>query len=136
MNSISLWFTAAGASLMLISLVVGKFSTAGWTGYPPYSGIEYSPAVGTDYWIWALLISGVGSTLTGINFVTAIVKRRAPDPEHLGARIGITSVLHTWGSAMTHHPHVHMIVPGGGRERRGLFPLFVEADEGQAGALP
>ena len=38
----------------------------------------------------------------------------AADPEHLGARIGITAVLHTWGSTMTHHPHVHMIVPGGG----------------------
>ena len=38
----------------------------------------------------------------------------AADPKHLGARIGITAVLHTWGSAMTHHPHVHMIVPGGG----------------------
>ena len=38
----------------------------------------------------------------------------AADPRHLGARIGITSVLHTWGSALTHHPHVHMIVPGGG----------------------
>ena len=38
----------------------------------------------------------------------------AADPRHLGARIGITAVLHTWGSAMTHHPHIHMIVPGGG----------------------
>jgi hypothetical protein len=38
----------------------------------------------------------------------------AADPKHLGAKIGITAVLHTWGSAMTHHPHVHMIVPGGG----------------------
>jgi hypothetical protein len=38
----------------------------------------------------------------------------AADPKHLGARIGTTAVLHTWGSAMTHHPHVHMIVPGGG----------------------
>jgi hypothetical protein len=38
----------------------------------------------------------------------------AADPKHLGARIGILSVLHTWGSALTHHPHVHMIVPGGG----------------------
>ena len=38
----------------------------------------------------------------------------AADPKHLGAKIGFTSVLHTWGSAMTHHPHVHMIVPGGG----------------------
>src|SRR3977135_153297 len=38
----------------------------------------------------------------------------AADPKHLGARVGVTSVLHTWGSALTHRPHVHMIVPGGG----------------------
>ena len=38
----------------------------------------------------------------------------AADPKHLGARIGVTAVLHTWGSTLTHHPHVHMIVPGGG----------------------
>jgi hypothetical protein len=44
----------------------------------------------------------------------------AADPRHLGTRIGITSVLHTWGSAMTHHPHVHMIVPGGGLSADGL----------------
>src|SRR6185295_9788186 len=42
------------------------------------------------------------------------VLRIAADPKHLGARIGITAVLHTWGSALTHHPHIHMIVPGGG----------------------
>jgi len=41
----------------------------------------------------------------------------AADPKHLGARIGITAVLHTWGSALTHHPHIHMIVPGGGLSR-------------------
>ena len=45
--------------------------------------------------------------------------RIAADPKHLGARIGITSVLHSWGSAMTHHPHLHMIVPGGGLSRDG-----------------
>jgi hypothetical protein len=43
----------------------------------------------------------------------------AADPKHLGARIGITAVLHTWGSAMTHHPHLHMIVPGGGLSPNG-----------------
>ena len=47
------------------------------------------------------------------------VLKIAADPKHLGARIGITSVLHTWGSAMTHHPHVHMIVPGGGLSADG-----------------
>jgi predicted Zn-ribbon and HTH transcriptional regulator len=47
------------------------------------------------------------------------VLKIAADPKHLGARIGMTSVLHTWGSAMTHHPHVHMIVPGGGLSAGG-----------------
>ncbi|MCP4384746.1 MAG: cytochrome o ubiquinol oxidase subunit I, partial [Hyphomicrobiales bacterium] len=78
MNSVSLWLTTAGAGLVMVSLVIGKFSTAGWTGYPPYSGIEYSPGVGVDYWIWSILISGIGSTLTGINFIATIVMRRAP----------------------------------------------------------
>ncbi|MBX9943535.1 MAG: cytochrome o ubiquinol oxidase subunit I [Reyranella sp.] len=78
LNSLSLWLTASGAGLVMVSLVIGKFSTAGWTGYPPYSGIEYSPGVGVDYWIWAILISGVGSTLSGINFIVTILKRRAP----------------------------------------------------------
>ncbi len=61
--------------------------------------------------------------------------RIAADPKHLGAKIGMTSVLHTWGSAMTHHPHVHMIVPGGGFSEDGskwlackpnfFLPVFV-----------
>ena len=78
MNSISLWLTASGAALVMVSLVIGKFSTAGWTAYPPYSGIEYSPGVGVDYWALAVLISGAGSTMSGINVMTTILKRRAP----------------------------------------------------------
>src|SRR6056297_2747401 len=54
--------------------------------------------------IYGLLFNASAQTLLTI----------AADPKHLGARIGMTSVLHTWGSAMTHHPHVHVIVPGGG----------------------
>jgi hypothetical protein len=54
--------------------------------------------------VYDLLFKASAETLTTI----------AADPKHLGARIGITSVLHSWGSAMTHHPHIHMIVPGGG----------------------
>jgi cytochrome o ubiquinol oxidase subunit 1 len=78
MNSLSLWLTGSGAALVMVSLVIGKFSTAGWTAYPPYSGVETNPYVGVDYWIWAVLISGVGSTMTGINFIVTILKRRAP----------------------------------------------------------
>lgn len=54
--------------------------------------------------------------------------RIAADPRHLGARIGITAVLHTWGSAMTHHPHVHMIVPGGGISHDGTRWIGSRAD--------
>jgi len=54
--------------------------------------------------VYDLLFKASAETLTTI----------AADPKHLGARVGITSVLHSWGSAMTHHPHIHMIVPGGG----------------------
>lgn len=50
---------------------------------------------------------------------TETMTRIAADPKHLGARIGLTAVLHTWGSAMTHHPHIHMIVPGGGLSPNG-----------------
>jgi predicted Zn-ribbon and HTH transcriptional regulator len=60
------------------------------------------------YWnkatVYGLLFKASAETLLAI----------AADPKHLGARIGMTSVLHTWGSAMTHHPHVHVILPGGG----------------------
>jgi hypothetical protein len=61
------------------------------------------------------------SVIYGILFKTAAetLLTIAADPDHLGARIGITAVLHTWGSALTHHPHVHMIVPGGGFSRDG-----------------
>jgi hypothetical protein len=52
----------------------------------------------------------------------------AADPKRLGARIGITAVLHTWGSAMTHHPHVHMIVPGGGLSFDGTRWVSARAD--------
>jgi len=57
----------------------------------------------------------------GLLFKTSAqtVSTIAADPKRLGARVGMTSVLHTWGSALTHHPHVHMIVPGGGMSRDG-----------------
>jgi cytochrome o ubiquinol oxidase subunit I len=78
LNSVSFWLFAAGASLSVISLAVGHFSATGWLAYPPLSGIEYSPGEGVDYWIWSVQISGVGSTLTGINFLVTILKMRCP----------------------------------------------------------
>ncbi|MGH8216059.1 MAG: cbb3-type cytochrome c oxidase subunit I [Rhodanobacteraceae bacterium] len=78
LNSVSLGLTAAGAALVMVSLVLGKFSTGGWFGYPPYTEANFSPGVGPDYWIWALSLSGLGSTLTGINFAVTIFKERCP----------------------------------------------------------
>lgn len=78
LNSISFWLTAGGAAIMMVSLVLGKFSTGGWSGYPPYTEMAFNPGVGPDYWIWAVTLSSIGNTLTGINFAVTIYKRRAP----------------------------------------------------------
>lgn len=78
LNSISLGLTAAGAGLVMISLCLGKFSTGGWFGYPPYTEANFSPGVGPDYWIWALTLGSLGSTFTGINFAVTLYKERAP----------------------------------------------------------
>jgi cytochrome o ubiquinol oxidase subunit 1 len=78
LNSVSLWLTASGILLTNMSLVVGEFAKTGWVAYPPLSELEFSPGVGVDYYLWALQISGIGSLLTGINFVTTILKMRAP----------------------------------------------------------
>ncbi len=78
LNSTSFWLTATGALLVNISLVVGEFARTGWLPYPPLSETEYLPGVGVDYYLWALQISGVGTLLTGVNFVTTILKIRAP----------------------------------------------------------
>ena len=78
LNSVSLWLNAAGALLVNISLFVGEFARTGWLPFPPLSELQYSPGVGVDYYLWALQISGVGTLMTGINFVTTILKIRAP----------------------------------------------------------
>jgi cytochrome o ubiquinol oxidase subunit I len=78
LNSVSFWLTAAGAFLVTLSLVVGNFDRMGWLPYPPLSELRYSPGVGVDYYCWAIQISGIGTLMTGINFVTTILKLRAP----------------------------------------------------------
>src|SRR6202165_2560942 len=78
LNSVALWLTASGILLTNISLAVGEFAQTGWVAYPPLSELQFSPGVGVDYYLWALQISGVGTLLTGINFVTTILKMRAP----------------------------------------------------------
>ena len=78
LNSVSLWLNAAAVLLVNMSLVIGEFGRAGWLSFPPLSELKYSPGVGIDYYLWALQISGIGTLLTGVNFVTTILKIRAP----------------------------------------------------------
>lgn len=78
LNNFSFWMTTAGAVLVMVSLFIGEFAQTGWLAYPPLSGLSYSPGVGVDYYIWALQIAGVGTTLSGINLIATIVKMRAP----------------------------------------------------------
>mgnify|MGYP001049244730 CR=1 FL=1 len=78
LNSVSFWLFATGMVLVNISLIIGEFSPGGWLGYPPLTELAYSPGVGVDYWIWSLQIAGIGSLLSGINFIVTILKMRAP----------------------------------------------------------
>ncbi|MDC0116008.1 cytochrome o ubiquinol oxidase subunit I [Octadecabacter sp.] len=78
LNNFSFWLTFGGVILIMLSLFVGEFSAAGWLAFPPLSGLQFSPGVGMDYYLWALNIAGIGTTLSGINLIVTIVKMRAP----------------------------------------------------------
>lgn len=77
LNAVSFWLFAGGMILINMSLVIGEFSAAGWLAYPPLSELKFSPGVGVDYWIWSLQIAGIGSLMSGINFMSTIFKLRA-----------------------------------------------------------
>lgn len=78
LNSLSFWLFIVGAMLVNASLFIGEFAATGWLAYPPLSGLEYSPWVGVDYWLWSLQISGIGTLLSGVNFFVTIMRMRAP----------------------------------------------------------
>jgi len=78
LNALSFWLFFFGAMLLNISFVVGGSPDAGWTSYFPLAGNELSPSVGTNYYMFAIQISGLGSLMTGINMITTIIKMRAP----------------------------------------------------------
>ncbi|SKD00507.1 cytochrome bo3 quinol oxidase subunit 1 apoprotein [Burkholderia sp. YR290] len=77
-NSLGFWLSAVGAVLVMISMFVGDFAATGWVAYPPLSELGYSPTTGVDYYIWSLQVSGLGTTLSGINFIVTILRMRAP----------------------------------------------------------
>ncbi len=93
LNSISFWLFVAGMILINVSLGIGEFSAAGWLGYPPLSGLEYSPGTGMDYWIWSLQISGIGSLLSGVNFLATIITMRRKGMSLMKMPIFVWSVI-------------------------------------------
>ena len=78
LNNLSFWMTAGGVVLVMASLFIGEFARTGWLAFPPLSELDFSPDVGVDYYIWALQVAGVGTTLSGINLIATIIKMRAP----------------------------------------------------------
>ena len=99
-NAARQWLAARQAELLPLEYYHVVFTLPAPVGEIAYQ----NPAV-----VYALLFKACAETLHTI----------AADPQHLGARIGFIAVLHTWGSAMTHHPHLHCIVPGGGLSPEG-----------------
>ena len=95
LNSVSFWLFAAGMVIINLPMVIGEFSAAGWLAYPPLSQLEFSPGVGVDYWIWSLQIAGIGSLLSGVNFLVTILKMRAPGMTLMKMPIFSWSVLVT-----------------------------------------
>ncbi len=78
LNNLSFWLFAMGGMFVMVSLVIGEYAGTGWAAYPPLSGLKYNPGVGVDYWLWSVQISGVGSLLSGVNFLVTILKMRCP----------------------------------------------------------
>ena len=78
LNAVSFWAFAAGCGLLNLSFIIGGSPDAGWTAYFPLASTDFSPTVGNNYYSLALQLSGIGTLLTGVNFITTIFKMRAP----------------------------------------------------------
>lgn len=93
LNTLGFWLFVAGVIMVnMFFMFGGQYAATGWLAVAPLSGIEFSPGVGVDYWIWSLQISGIGTTLGAINFIMTILKMRTK---------GMTlwkMPLFTWGS--------------------------------------
>ncbi|GAB2670143.1 cbb3-type cytochrome c oxidase subunit I [Paenibacillus thermoaerophilus] len=93
LNALSFWLFFWGAMLFNVSFVIGGSPDTGWLAYPPLSGLQLSPGVGQDFYIWGIQISGIGSLATGINFVATILKMRAPGMKLMDMPMFAWSVL-------------------------------------------
>lgn len=93
LNAISFWLFFLAAMLLNISFVIGGSPDAGWTSYPPLSGLQFSPGPGENYYLMSLQITGIGSMATGINFLVTILKMRAPGMKLMHMPLFTWSVL-------------------------------------------
>ncbi|WP_276308601.1 cytochrome aa3 quinol oxidase subunit I [Thermoflavimicrobium daqui] len=95
LNALSFWLFAAGALLFNISFVIGGSPDAGWTSYTPLAGNELDPGPGENYYLLGLQISGIGTLMSGINFLVTILKMRAP-----GMKL-MKMPMFTWSTLIT-----------------------------------
>ncbi|MEL7431769.1 MAG: cbb3-type cytochrome c oxidase subunit I [Chlamydiota bacterium] len=95
LNNLSFWLFSSGAFLVIVSLVIGVFSGTGWSSYPPLASMKYNPGVGVDYWLWSAQVSGIGSLLSGINFLVTIFKMRCPGMHLMRMPVFVWSVFAT-----------------------------------------
>ncbi|AXI08845.1 cytochrome aa3 quinol oxidase subunit I [Oceanobacillus sp. 143] len=130
LNALSFWLFFAGAMLFNISFVVGGSPDAGWTNYYPLASNEFSTSVGVNYYNWALQISGLGTLMTGINFIVTIIKMRAP-----GMKL-MKMPMFTWASLITNaiivfaFPVLTIALLMGTLDRQFGTSLFTSTDGG------
>ena len=130
LNALSFWLYFAGAMLFNISFVIGGSPDAGWSSYFPLANNEYSQSVGTNYYMFALQISGIGTLITGINFITTIFKMRAP-----GMKL-MKMPMFTWTALITNliivfaFPMLTVAVTMGSMDRLFATKFFTTADGG------
>lgn len=95
LNAMSFWLFVAGALLLNMSFVIGGSPNAGWTAYPPLSELAFNPGPGENFYFLSILITGIGTTMTGINFLVTILRMRAPGMTLLKMPMFVWSVLAT-----------------------------------------
>ncbi|BFH60845.1 cytochrome aa3 quinol oxidase subunit I [Paenibacillus azoreducens] len=95
LNAVSFWMFFFGAMLLNLSFVIGGSPDAGWSAYFPLASLEFSPTVGNNYYSLALQISGIGTLMTGVNFIVTILKMRAPGMKLMRMPMFTWSVLIT-----------------------------------------
>ncbi|AZU62846.1 cytochrome aa3 quinol oxidase subunit I [Neobacillus mesonae] len=130
LNALSFWLFFFGAMLFNISFVIGGSPDAGWTSYFPLAGNDFSSHVGTNYYMMAIQISGIGSLMTGINMITTIFKMRAPGMTLMKMPMFTWSVLVTNLIIVTVFPVITVALAMGTMDRLFGTHFFATTNDG------